>query len=71
MMGTQLTKRGEPKQGTTIEIRLDDEVTWETCKIVGKGWATDGRLVWIVVEWADGVRQQCPNFEDLYWRAVA
>lgn len=69
MSATRLTKRGEPVQGTEIEIRLTD-LSYERAKVVGKGWGgSDNHLVLLIVEWSDGGRQRC-LFEDLVWRKV-
>lgn len=82
MTKTRLTKRGEPVQGTTIEVSVVHqkgdpesaertcERVWERCKVVGKGWSKGQDLLIVWLEWEDGGRQPV-NWPEIKWRSVS
>lgn len=52
---TTLTKRGEPRQGTRLDVQLTDD-SWLTVTVVGKAYGRSGGLVRICIE-AEGYRR--------------
>lgn len=75
MTKTKLTKTGEPVMGTTIELHItpydpEKEPWWEAATVVGKGWSNSvpRRLILVVVEYEDGLRESLYDWEDVTWR---
>lgn len=66
---TRLTKRGEPYEGTVIEVELKDG-TWERVLVVAKGWNHADELVGIAFEFSDGARTRLVAEDSINWRPV-
>lgn len=66
---TTLTKRGEPRQGTKLDVQLTDD-SWLTVTVVGKAYARSGVLRDICIEAPDGGRDWVPwgSADGIVWR---
>lgn len=70
---TKLTKTGNPRLGSPIEVLCDDE-TWERVTFVAYGFgvaAPAHTMVMGVIEFDDGSRSGMLRWPDVTWRAVA
>lgn len=63
--------------GTTIELHItpydpEKESWWEAATVVGKGWSkgVPRRLILVVVEYEDGLRESLYDWEDVTWRSA-